>query len=1017
MRKLALFLILVFLYPGVWAQSGQNSFILKFAPKTVIADFAELESVQSEIITVKENGADTEYHLEYNEDGKSAGIQKKQNGTTVFNFNAFDEDGKMIIKELPSGNILTTIKHKGSGIPRFSTNGKYLAFIGTNQKTAFVYIYKNDKGWKEVNKFDFDKEKTGGARSLVFTPDSKTLYISFNNKFILKYNTENHAEPEQLKGMVFNLIYLNCSKDGNYLIGNAMNKTTVIDLDKWKMGGGISENGVSNYFFDDEKASVSKSISPYNKNGIGIVKHSSLSGYIIYNSTGEYYYTSNSLENYFYFNNGEENILLSKDNNHFVEEILWADEFESFDAKNTFIKDVIEEIRIPSAEKYKIISWGEPFSFDEAYQFFTQGGKNSNAYFCKQVIEEYITKSDEELDNLGQEKCQAIKSALDKYKELEKDESDIWAYQADVEELLERMEKRSSNLYYMAIDELLEKGNTALESGKALGVKTPALALMFFNRIAELEPNDPIHQCRIGVAYVLHNMFPEALESFNKAQAISPNHPRALWGLYKVAEYNFATNFALGIATNQMAESVVKQADAFLQYATLIYAKEISDVESAKQIMEIFLISNKAYELYVDASLNGIERAEALEEAYNLCVNKMSKENEYHFAMRTAQAYKVLADEKSNLENPGQWPYHEKAIEFYDLAKKTGLADAQIYFEQIILLQDLKQTEKVNNYYKEAITKFPDEPNLIWLKRGIEFNLARTKVYNGKYAEAQNAIVDYIENQENPINDCYMIAGLIFYHKKNYPEAVKYFDKYVPYIGTVLLPDMFPNYKDLHQYSKSPGGTAPIIINNAIIIDKNYKILNEIIPLVQNEEGTERIPDLLEIIKVYEKFNVKRGLAITYNLLGVAYYNDEKDNLAMEYYKKSIEAESNWNTHPYLNLVSDLTYNKKYFEALEILEKFIKEFPKETSTYNEQKADIHYTLGHNYFQEYEFQNAINYYDKYLEFEEDPETHIFTGMSYYQLNNLNKAKEEIRKAFNGDYSLREKYPDAQKILDL
>ena len=34
------------------------------------------------------------------------------------------------------------------------------------------------------------------------------------------------------------------------------------------------------------------------------------------------------------------------------------------------------------------------------------------------------------------------------------------------------------------------------------------------------------------------------------------------------------------------------------------------------------------------------------------------------------------------------------------------------------------------------------------------------------------------------------------------------------------------------------------------------------------------------------------------------------------------------------------------------------------------------------------------------------------MAYYQLENLSKAKVEIRKAFNGDYSLRQKYPDAQ-----
>ena len=575
----------------------------------------------------------------------------------------------------------------------------------------------------------------------------------------------------------------------------------------------------------------------------------------------------------------------------------------------------------------KIISWGKPFSFDESYLFFTKGANIANAYFGKQVIEEYITKSDTELDSLGLEKCKAIKSALSIYKKTEKDESEMWAGQGDVEELYERINKRSFASYYMTISELLAKGDNTLLSERSKGAKTPALANMFYKRAAELEPNKPIHPCKIGIAYLIHNMFQEALDYFNKALAIKPNYPLALWGIVKVAQYNF--NQKGKNATKQIALSLVRQCDIFLKSDNSKYVTEISEVIQMKQYAELFIASSKAYFLILDLDVKTKEnKVVELEKAYNNLESNVKKHVKIYIAKEVASLNKSLADKlmDSNLD-PHSKPYHANAAKYYNIIKTLGGADAEVYYYWIIVLQDLGIKENAIKVAKEAITKFPDEPNLLKLKLGIGYDNAIDKIYAGNYSGTKETIIDYVENYKKPINDSYMIAGIVCYHKKDYKTAVKYFDKYVPYVGTTLLPEMFPNYKELHEFAKNSGNNPPKIKNQAKVIEENNNTINQMIPLVNGEKAAEVIPVIEDVIKVYKPLQAKRALAIAYNLLGAAYYKTEQDEKAINNYKKSIESEPAWSKSPYTNVISALKYLNKHEDAKIYQNKAKKAFP------------------------------------------------------------------------------------------
>src|SRR3954467_14428558 len=73
----------------------------------------------------------------------------------------------------------------------------------------------------------------------------------------------------------------------------------------------------------------------------------------------------------------------------------------------------------------------------------------------------------------------------------------------------------TSELYNAPYDTLIAKGDKGYSSGKILGVKSPALAMMFYNRAAEIDPQRTEAFSRKGTAFMEYEMLDEAVESFS----------------------------------------------------------------------------------------------------------------------------------------------------------------------------------------------------------------------------------------------------------------------------------------------------------------------------------------------------------------------------------------------------------------------------------------------------------------------------------------------------------------------
>lgn len=359
---------------------------------------------------------------------------------------------------------------------------------------------------------------------------------------------------------------------------------------------------------------------------------------------------------------------------------------------------------------------------------------------------------------------------------------------------------------------------------------------------------------------------------------------------------------------------------------------------------------------------------------------------------------------------------------------------AQIYYAK-------GMTDKVLNYGLDLVSKYPGNENNAEVYRLIGESYYQQKDYDNtiKYLSLYEQRVSQIYR-----NDAYML-GIAFYNKQNYVEAINRLQK-----ATVITDDEIAQNAYLHlgscylkQNEKNSARLAfekaskmdfdknikeEALYNYALVVyDQSYSPFNESVSAFEsflsqfpNSRYNEQVYNYLVNVYLttknyqaaYESIqrinspspNIKAARQRVVYCLGIQEYSISNTTEAIKWFNMSLE---------------DRQANNEY-EALALFwrgESFYrqKEFDKATADFNTfvncvgaRKTDVfnlgHYNLGYCYFSKKEYSQALTWFRKYVNLEDDNKTLIADannriGDCYYTARDFTNASKSYEKVHN------------------
>jgi tetratricopeptide (TPR) repeat protein len=181
----------------------------------------------------------------------------------------------------------------------------------------------------------------------------------------------------------------------------------------------------------------------------------------------------------------------------------------------------------------------------------------------------------------------------------------------------------------------------------------------------------------------------------------------------------------------------------------------------------------------------------------------------------------------------------------------------------------------------------------------------------------------------------------------------------------------------------------------------------------------------LELVKLSEEAESPEALSYSYNLHGNILSSEDKNEEAMEYFKKSIEANEK-NINPYISLGRYYVIEREAEKAIPYLEKAI--------TIDSSATEISIALGQAYIDLEEYEKAIKILEKSADMlKNNPGILYNLALSYFQAGNYGSAIDRIKEVINIEnvepeiksrsynllgqiYITEEKFSDAINILE-
>jgi len=537
----------------------------------------------------------------------------------------------------------------------------------------------------------------------------------------------------------------------------------------------------------------------------------------------------------------------------------------------------------------------EPFS-DELVTALSQSDKKYVVEYVGKYVAQWINKTPKmELAETGKASNINRKKFMDSYanyaKNLSQDE--FGSYLADATEIqnaLEKLQPLTVDLYYMSVDELFKKGNEALQAGAKLSPKAALLGIRFYEVAAEKEPTEPIYQVSIGSAYMYAGQYANAIESYNKALAIRPDYPLALFGIMKASFVPITkgeTTF-----NNNVAKFYLDDKELYTQY-------------------------NQA-----TGQSNILMRTGAVE----LLMPKIAATgNTYLVAdMANVSGFDYIKIGESNNNEVGHYKQADKLLR---KSVKGGVYDPETYYEWArINISFLKNKEEGKRIVAEAQKKYPADKNFGVLVANDYYNVGREFFLSKSYAKAIPNFEKYLANANKIVPKAYDYLGVSYYYTKNYPKAAKNLELLKSKDDPNTLQAFYPNFEAVLAYAKKPNGIAPKLIDNADKIDEieeQYVQGKRLIKKGQRSEGLKLMEDAAAY---YDQINYDYGQSIAHSGLGVVYHNGVDNDKAVAHYKTCIENKAR-SSSCYNNLAIIYIKNDQINAAKSLVKEGLEFFP------------------------------------------------------------------------------------------
>jgi tetratricopeptide (TPR) repeat protein len=560
----------------------------------------------------------------------------------------------------------------------------------------------------------------------------------------------------------------------------------------------------------------------------------------------------------------------------------------------------------------------------------------------------------------------------------------------------------TSELYNAPYDTLIAKGDKGYSSGKILGVKSPALAMMFYNRAAEIDPQRADAFSKKGTAYMEYRMLDEAVESFSSCLEVSPDNPQCLYGMF-YSSFLGSTKYNMTEVPKPMMNQIYNSAFAFLAVAP---AGMETEKLNAKILGNTFKLAIDNLDVFKKYNSNDVDNAtpeniKALEE---VITPMMELKN----TMMAATTYDKVISYYVNKKD------YAKVKELAPKAIATGDAFTSTYYYYAYALfksdNNTVEAEKIC----DAGLKVGKNESISNLKREMEYAEGKKAYLVKDYAKTIAQFSMY--NATNPDNErANAYLGFAQYALKKYPDAAKSLKVLKKNAFAETAKIYYPNLDALIAFAEKPLATpAPAIQTTLIEAENQEDIIEKAIALYEQEKYDESTAMLNEPLAYYEKTKNQVGLSYVFMNIAFNYHNAKNYEKAKEFYKKSIEqGGSESNSYNNLGLLL-YAVDKNFTDAEKVLRDGLARHQDSQSIQNRigkmftAKADAA-------FEQKNYTDAAADYEKALTYYNDAEVFVFLGFSYYYLQDNAKCLEAIENAVYMNPNIGDTYPAVNQLL--
>jgi tetratricopeptide (TPR) repeat protein len=556
--------------------------------------------------------------------------------------------------------------------------------------------------------------------------------------------------------------------------------------------------------------------------------------------------------------------------------------------------------------------------------------------------------------------------------------------------------------YNAPYDTLIARGNKALYSGKQLGVATPALAMMYYNRAIEVNKTKVEAYSAKGFANMDYNLIDASVESFKKCLEINPKNPGCLYGIF----YNSfleSRKYKLEEIPKELLTRIHSTALAFLAVAP---SSMFQEKANAKIIGYVYKLGIDNKDLFLRFSENNSastmqdKNAAAFEEMLPQVVALNN-------TIVTVAIYDNLIDYYFPKGN------YAKVKELGTKAFATGEAFTNTFYHlgYVLYYEDDNVAEALK--VLTAGEAYGPNDKTTNLKRDIYYREGKDAYLANDYPKAISNFQKYTESI--PSNERgYAYLGFSNFAAKKYPEAAKALKSLKKNAASETVNVYYPNLDALIAFAGSPGATAPAIQNNLTETESQEQNLEGAIILADLGQYDDALKGMVGPMAYFEKTKNPVNSSWAHMQQGYCYHSMKNYELAKAAYKKSIAA-GGYQEYSYKNLALILYgVDNNYAEAEKVLNEGLVKLPRSRAI-AAGFAQLYSSQGNAAFDTKDYAGAINSYQKSIQYQDNAETYTFLGFSYYYTQENNKCVEALENAIYLNPDITTTYPAINQVL--